>query len=841
MTEQRERGSVSGKVDDTESALASEISERIRSLSLDEKIRMMTIPTVSHLESVEKIGLGAVVVGNGPCGVRRRQSDEREPSQNVPCPAALGATWDEDLVERMGIIMAHDARDKGVDVVFAPCVNLQRSPYSGRHFEYFSEDPLLTGRLGAACVRGLQDMGVGATVKHFVANDSETERQTVDVVVDERTLRELYMAPFEFILQTAPPWLVMSSYNSVNGERMSESRLLRDILKEEWGFDGVVISDFFATPSTVEAAASGLDLVLPWPRGGARAWNELLAEAVRSGELDESILDDKIARLLRLGTRCGLLEGASAKPLVPSRDLVNETEDIRAAAAAGFVLARNEGPVLPLDKDTIGSVAVLGPNATRGRANGGGSVEVYPVHVVSPLEGITRAAGEKIKVWYAEGVRPYHWHPVAEAPWLRQGDRDEDGVKVDFLDKTGAVLASERRNTGEFSWTVDFADGVAAADVAQVRVTGEIVAQESGRHQVGVSGVGRYSIALGDGPAVEVRHVLKPGADITEGFTFPPQRMFDVDLAEGESVDLEITHEVGTFKVGSPLTMFQIRLATPFGNDDEELERAVELAASADAAVVVIGNDIKVDAEGIDRDDLKLPGRQDELVRRVVAVNPRTVVVVNTASPTVLTWAEEVPTVLLAWLPGQEFGDALAEVLFGVREPGGRLPMTWPRTESGLAAVKPVGGILRYSEGLLMGYRGAGKRARDPQWAFGHGLGYTSWLYAGLEVDSRSGADADAVTVSIRVRNTGERAGKETVQVYLSKPDSQIERPVRWLAGFANIVAAPDEEVVVRVDLSQMSLRHWTQDGWSVEPGEYLVHVGRSSDDLLLSTEVDLG
>ncbi len=825
--------------------LASAIAERVASLTLEEKIQLLTAPDFSRLRSLAKIGLKELVVSDGPSGVRGRHWDERDPSQNIPCSSALGATWDEDMVERMGAIMGHDAREKGVDISLAPCVNLQRSLYAGRHFEYFSEDPLLTGRLGAGYVRGLQKTGVAATVKHFVANDSETERMTADVVVDERTMREVYMTPFEIIVREAEPWLVMSSYNLVNGESMSESHTLRDVLKEEWGFDGLVMSDFLATPPTVAAAAGGLDIAMPWPKGGPRGpWNELLKEAVGRGELAEATLDDKIVRLLRLAYRCGALEGFPGKAPAPLRDKAGEARDLRAAAAASFVLARNTEQLLPLDRKALSSIAVIGPNCQEGRANGGGSAKVYPVHVVSPLEGISGALSDGVRLLFAEGVRPFKWHAIARAPWLRQADDDGEGVRVDFLDGDGVVLASERRNTGEFAWTVHFATGVDTAAIAWVRVTGRIVAQESGTHSVGISGVGHYRFGLDGQQAFEVHHKLRPGADITEGFTFPPQRMCSVELDQGQGVDIEITHEVGTFRPGSPLSMFQIRLATPFGDEEEELEKAVAFARAADAAIVVLGNDSNADAEGIDRPSLGLPGRQDELVRRVVEANPRTIVVLNAAGPVILPWAEEVPAILLAWLPGQELGNALADVLFGEQEPGGRLPMTWPRDECGVAPVKPVDGTLLYSEGLFVGYRGYDRGGRAAQYEFGHGLGYTTWDYVAVDapVDAPvcEGAGAGESVIVVRVRNTGVRTGRETVQVYLSKPESEVERPLRWLAGFAMASVAPGEEVAVPVTVPATSFRHWTCGGWRVEPGKYVAHVGRSSRDLRLSAEIEV-
>ena len=823
---------------DAEPQLEAAIAERIATLSIEEKVRLLTAPDFSGLRDEPKIGLGRMVVSDGPAGVRGHDWDERDPSQNIPGPTALGATWDERVVERMTTIMGHDARAKGVDISLAPCVNLQRAPHSGRFFEYFSEDPLLTGCIGAAYVRGLQKMGVAATVKHFVANDSETERQTADVIVDERTLREIYMLPFELIIGAARPWLIMSAYNNVNGHSMSESPLLRDVLKDEWGFDGVVMSDFLAAPPTVAAAASGLDIAMPWPRGGN--WDDLLAQAVRSGELDEVVLDDKVARLMRLAFRCGVLGGFAGKPPVSTRDKAQEILDMRAAAASSFVLARNAGQLLPLDKDSLSSAAVIGPNALQGRANGGGSAKVYPAYVVSPLEGIMSALGGGAEVRFAEGVRPFCWEPIARAPWLTQPDRPDGGVLVEFLDADGAVLASERRNVGELAWIGHFGPDVAPTAVEQVRVRARIVAQEKGAHAIGMSGVGRFRFSLGGRQVLDEDLSLPPGADITEGFTFPPQRLFEASLDLGEAIDLEIVHQVGTFKPGSRLTMFQIRLGTPFGSEDEEIERAVALASTSDVAIVVVGNDIDADAEGHDREHLRLLGRQNELVRRVAEVNPRTVAIFNGAGPAILPWADEVAALLFAWLPGQELGDALADVLFGDREPGGRLPMTWPRHESGLASVSPVGGRLSYEEDLFIGYRGYDRDGREPQYAFGHGLGYTDWEYVEADTVSTVSAAAEEVVIAARVRNTGGRAGKETVQIYLSKPDSQVDRPVMWLAGFGNVTATAGSEAIAQIVLPLDRFRHWTSGGWQVELGKYVLHVGRSSRDLRLSRNVEV-
>src|SRR5690242_10142929 len=342
---------------------------RVSKLTLEQKVRLLTGEDFWAVPAEPAVGLRRLVLSDGPAGVRGELWDDRDPSANVPSPTALAASWDPERVARIGTLLAAEARRKGVDVILAPTVNLHRTPYGGRHFECFSEDPLLTARIGVAYVEGVQSGGVGATVKHFVANDSETERFTVDARVGERALRELYLAPFEAIVQAARPWSVMAAYNAVNGPTMTESPLLRDVLKDEWGWDGLVVSDWHATRS-LDAAAAALDLAMPGPGG---PWGDALVEAVRDGRVAEAAIDDKIVRLLRLAARVGALEGVEPAPGAPGAwpsDAV--AAELRSTAAASFVLARNHGALLPLGP-TLRRVAVLGPNAAVARTLGGGS------------------------------------------------------------------------------------------------------------------------------------------------------------------------------------------------------------------------------------------------------------------------------------------------------------------------------------------------------------------------------------------------------------------------------------------------------------------------------------
>ncbi|MFC8432353.1 beta-glucosidase [Streptomyces sp. NPDC057253] len=801
---------------------------RLGALSLEQKVRLLTGADFWSLHPEPAAGLRRLVVSDGPAGVRGEVWDERDTSANVPSPSSLAATWDEDRVKAVGGLLAAEARRKGVDVLLAPTVNLHRSPYGGRHFECFSEDPLLTARIGVAYVRGLQEAGVGATAKHFVANDSETERMTLDAQVDERTLRELYLAPFEALVREAGVWAVMAAYNKVNGTTMTESPLLRDVLKEEWGFDGVVMSDWFATRSTEQAGAGGLDLVMPGPLG---PWGDALVTAVREGKVAEAAVDDKVLRILRLAARTGALDAAPGTDRTPPAYGADEiAAELRAAAAAGTVLARNDG-VLPLTPSGVGRIAVLGPNARTARTLGGGSATVFPPYTVSPLDGIRAAVEADTEVTHAVGVVPHTRTPIAAAPWM-------EVAEIRYLDADGELLGVERRRAGAFNWIMGgHPDGVTLDGVAALEVSFLLRATDPGTYLVGSSGLGRHRLLVAGEEVYDVDLVLPPGADMVVGMLTPPQHTHPVELAAGESVAVTLVHQVGTGRNqdgGDVGTNVQINIEPPHGTDEQEIARAVALAAEADVAVVVVGTNEEVESEGFDRTGLALPGRQDELVRRVAAVNPRTVVVVNSGAPVLLPWADEVAAVLLAWFPGQEFGNALADVLFGLTEPGGRLPTTWPLAEGGHEATQPVDGVLRYDEGLAVGHRG-GAAARYP---FGHGLSYATWEFTSAELCGRP--RSDEVDIDVHLTNTGGRPGREVVQVYASRAMGSVTRPVRWLAGFAAVEAAPGEHVTARVTVRRRAFEHWDTEagGWALEPGEFQLEIGSSSTALPLGLSV---
>jgi beta-glucosidase len=809
-----------------------EIAGRLAQLSLEQKIRLMTGADIWSLHPIPEIGLRRLVTSDGPAGVRGETWDERSPSANVPSPTALAASWDPGRVERMGRLLASEARRKGIDVLLAPTVNLHRTPYGGRHFECFSEDPELTSMIGTAYVEGLQAEGVAATVKHFVANDSETDRFSVNALVDERVLRELYLAPFERIV-AAGSWAVMAAYNKVNGTTMTENPLQRVVLKREWAFDGVIMSDWYATRSVAAAGEDLLDLAMPGPES---PWTEWLLEAVRSGEVSESAIDGHVLRILRLAARVGALEGLdSAAP--PARRWSDEElrAELRATSAAGMVLIKNDD-LLPFATSSLRQVAVIGPNAAMARTLGGGSATVFPSYVVSPVDGLRAALAEEISVVHAIGVRSSERIEIASKDLLHLPDGSGPGIEVIFFDADDRELGRQQRQAASMMWWGPVQDGLTAGEIDHLQLATRLRVPESGRYSVGTSGLGDFRLVVGGEVLFDETITLPLGADVVEAMMKPPQQLAAVGLDAGDEVPVVLTYRPtggGTELGGAEVLMLTVQLnVSPVIDEQEEFERAVSLAAESDVAVVVVGTNEEVESEGFDRTSLVLPGRQDELVSAVATANPRTVVIVNSGAPVLLPWADDVAAVLVSWFPGQEFGNALADVLTGAVEPGGRLPMTWPASEEGLPSVTPVNGEVPYDEGLLIGYRWYLATDRQPAFPFGHGLGYTAWAYEELAVDGD--------TVTVTVRNTGDRMGREVVQVYASRPDSAVERAPRWLVGCAAVAAAAGETVTAVITLGDHNFRHWDSSAhtWITEPGTYQLRAGRSVTDLPLSGEI---
>ncbi|MGA4800021.1 beta-glucosidase family protein [Streptomyces lavendulocolor] len=789
----------------------------IEKLDLAQKARLLTGATTWRTAGEEAIGLREIVCSDGPAGVRGEAWDERRTSALLPSASALGATWDERLVERLGGLLAAEAVRKGVDVVLAPTLNLHRSPLGGRHFECFSEDPELTARTGAALIRGVQARGVAATAKHFVANDSETDRLGVDVRVPERALREVYLVPFEAAVE-AGVWLVMAGYNGVNGTTMTAHPFLADPLKGEWGFDGVAVSDWAAVRTAEEPARAALDLAMPGPES---PWAAGLVSALRDGRVPESAVDDKVRRLLRLASRVGALadarrvrEGRGTQGGRGTRRL------LRRAVAAGTVLASNRG-VLPLDAGALRTVAVIGAHAASPRVQGGGSAGVFPSGAVTPLDGIRAHLRGRGRVVYAPGPSPDGPPAPLDAGRCTDPRSGEPGVLLRCLDATGRELYAERRLTGRLL------EPERVPGAHTVEISALLRPERAGEWTFGVGGFGRLTLTADGRTVLDVTCPLDTDDPALVHVT-PPLRTARAQVTGRRPVHLVARRELGPGTGRATL----LCAAPPPRDPGAALAEAVDAARRADAVVVVVGTTEHGETEGHDRTDLSLGGLQDDLVRAVAAANPHTVAVVNSGGPVELPWRADVGALLLAWFPGQEAGAGLADVLFGRREPGGRLPTTWAASlaDAPVTDTRPVEGRLAYTEGLHIGYRAWLRAGREPAYWFGHGLGYTTWAYERVDAPPRVQAGAP-VTVRVALRNTGTRPGREVVQVYLSRPASVVERPVRWLAGYAAVHAEAGGGAVADVVVAPRALRYWSvEDGcWRVEPGSYRLMVGRSA------------
>ena len=783
-----------------------DIKAKVAQLSLEDKVKLLTGEDFWTTYALADIGLRKMVVSDGPSGVRGELWDERSPSLSLPSATAFASTWDTEVMGVIGEVMAYEARRKNVDVVLGPTINLHRSPLGGRHFEAYSEDSVLSGKLAAAFVRGIQQQGVGACLKHFVANDAETDRHTVNNILDEETLREVYALPFEIAVRDSNPWTIMSAYNRVNGPKMAASPLLNSMLKSEWGWDGAVISDWTGVQSTVDTGNEGNDLEMPGPFG---FWGEKLLAAVKSGEVSEEAIDSKVERILRLAARVGkLAETTSTK----AKQFTNtELQEIaRKIGSQSIVLAKNENLVLPLE--SAKSIAVIGAHARFGRGQGGGSATVYPTEFVAPLEGLTSNAPTGTSIQYTLGVNADTGLIQFDKNYLKNPVTGTGGCLAEVVAPDGTILLSENRFGGFFNWATQ----PWMFQYKFIRVSGVFTADKDGEYQFGVGMVGNYKLTIGD--AVHEGFIPMHSDDLGEFVLNPPCRSFGHTLRKGEEVLLQWEYPQGSLPI--PIASFLIGFREPSRSQAEEFLDATALAAKSDVAIVFVGTTAEIESEGHDRKDISLPDGQDQLVSAVAKVAKRTIVVVNAGSPVEMPWFDEVDSVLFTYFGGQQMGSALADVIYGVVNPAARTPTTWATQLSDLPVVNttPTSGELHYSEGRFIGYRAWRKSNRVPLIPFGHGLSYTTFTSELLS--------ADKSTAKVKVVNTGKRFGAEVVQLYATSSDAQSFE--RRLVGFAKVELKPGESATVDIALEPLVFKSF-HGNWNDVSGNWIITLAENA------------
>ncbi|KAL2258633.1 hypothetical protein VTK26DRAFT_8000 [Humicola hyalothermophila] len=819
--------------------------KKLATLTLEEKVSLLTAADFWRFKGFPEKNIPAVKTSDGPNGARGATFVGGTKAALFPCGISLAATWNKELLRDVGRHLADEAKARSAQVLLAPTVCLHRHPLGGRNFESFSEDPILTGKLAAQYIKGLQEKGVGATIKHFVGNEQETNRMTINSIITERALRELYLRPFEIAVREAKPWALMSSYNLVNGVHADmNTHTLRDILRGEWGFDGAVLSDWGGLTSTVESIKAGCDAEFPF----STKWRfEKVLQAIKDGKLAEADVDRAAENILTLVER---VKGSDMTPEAEEReaDCEERRNLIREAGIQGLTLLKNEGSILPIDPETA-KVAVIGPNANRAIAGGGGSASLNPYYTTVPLDSIRRVA--KQPVTYSLGCHIYKWLPVA-SPFCST-KTGQPGVVIEWFkgDKFQGqpAVIQHRKNTDLFLW-----DSAPLSEVGpewSAIVTTYLTPTSTGKHTISFMSVGPGKLFINGKLALDLWDWTEEGEAMFDGSI---DYLVDVEMQANRPVELrvEITNELRPIAKQKQFDMTHRYGGCRIGFKEEDqvdyLQEAVEAAKAADVAVVIVGVDAEWESEGYDRQTMDLPrdGSQDRLIEAVVQANPRTVVVNQSGSPVTFPWADKVPAILQAWYQGQEAGNALADVLFGLRNPSGKLPCTWPRRLQDTPAYHNWPGEnldVVYGEGLYIGYRHYDRLGLAPLFPFGHGLSYTTFEYGRPSLSKKVLAGPrDSIELCVAVSNVGGRAGLETVQVYVRDDKSRLPRPEKELVAFEKVALDAGETKHVRIPLDKYAVGYYDTaiNKWIAEEGKFTVLVAASAGDVKYSVPFEV-
>jgi beta-glucosidase len=804
----------------TSADVESRVEAIVSKMTLEEKVDLLGGVDGSFTRGVPRLNVPRFKMADGPFGVRNFGPDTA-----VAGGIALAATWNLALAQEVGTELGRDARAKGVHFLLAPGVNIYRAPWNGRNFEYFGEDPYLASRITVGFINGVQNQGVCATVKHFLGNNSEFARHTTDSVIDERAMREIYMPVFEAAVKEAHAGAVMDSYNRTNGQYMAQNnRLDNEVLKKEWGFDGILVSDWFATFDTLDAVNAGLDLEMPVALHMNR---ENLLSAIQQGKLSTATIDDKVRRILRIGARFGWLDHDQLDLSVPRYNQQGRHVALQTARES-MVLLKNERSLLPLNKKTIKSIAIIGPDAYPAVPVGEGSAHVHPFQPVSFLEGLSNYLGEPGKIFYASGLPTLHeWAEATQFMTAETGG--QRGLQAEYFQ--GLKLegpATVTRTEQHINFDPD-SKSVLPEGTMSDRWTGYYIPASAGSYDIFVASTGE------DGGYFRLYVDDKLIFDHwSAGMTMAPWTTLSFETSPHKIV---LEHRG---RSRQPRDRLQLGIMQ---HDAVVSAEAKKLAAMAEVVVLAVGFDPETEGEGADR-TFHLPPGQDELVRQIAAINKNVVLLVTSGGAVDMTpWLDSVPVVLQTWYAGQEGGTALAEILFGTVNPSGRLPVTFERQWEDNPvhdSYYPGDNAKRvvYKEGVFVGYRGYEHNGTKPLFPFGYGLSYTTFAYRNLSV-ARAGNN---VAVSFDIINTGKREGDEVAQVYVGDKHANVPRPAKELKGFAKIHLRPRETRHVTVKLDRRSFSYYDVNlkQWHMDPGEFDILVGQSVEQIGLRGKLTL-
>jgi beta-glucosidase len=821
-------------------AIEARIEGLLKQMSLAEKVSLCHGNSKFNTGGIKRLGIPGLAMSDGPHGVRRETAPdswgpagwEDDYVTYLPTGSALASTWNPALGRRFGETLGAEARHRNKDIILGPGINIVRTPVCGRNFEYFGEDPYQVGQMAAEVVRGIQTNDVAACVKHYALNNQEWNRGWVNAIVDERTLREIYLPAFEATVR-AGAWTFMTAYNRFRGQWCGENKyLLTDILKGEWGFDGLCVSDWGGTHSTRDAALNGLDIEM----GTSDNYDTFyfanpLREAVERGEIPESVVDDKVRRILRVMIREGLLDPSTRK--TGSRNTSANQQAARDIAAEAMVLLKNNN-VLPLDIHKTLKLAVIGENAVMQHADQGGSSGIRALYEITPLEGLKRKGGGMVKITYVEGCRDTGDAATFEAisdtfvqtTDPKSGIRSWKGEYFNDRDLRGTPAAVRYEKAVDLNWKDSGPVAGVREDNFSARWTADI--------RPTASGIYHFGLTSDDGSRLKIngKLVIDHWGDHGE-----EQKDAKIELTAGQTYRFEV--EYYDSSGGAMIKLGWVRPDSRGVNPEVEFAEAIKAARAADAVLVFAGQNHRYDTEGVDRRDIKLHGRQNELIAAVAAANPRTAVFLVSGSAVEMPWIDKVPCVVQMWYAGMEGGNAAADIVFGDVNPSGKLPITFPKRLEDCPA-HAIGQYndqdCEYKEGLLVGYRYYDTKKVEPLFPFGHGLSYTTFKYSNLTVDPKT------LVARVDVANVGKRKGKEVVQLYIHDVESRLPRPEKELKRFLKVELAPGEtkQVTFRLDERALAFYDDTAKRWVVEPGAFEILVGSSSRDIRLKQTITI-
>ena len=805
------------------------IDQIIKTLTLDEKVSLLSGFNSWYTNKIEKKNIPSIKMSDGPNGVRG-DSNSGKSSACFPCAISIGSTWDLSLIKDIGVALGEEAQAKDVDVLLGPTINIHRHPLGGRHFESFSEDPFLTGKIATNYVQGVQSKNVAACLKHFVGNDTEYERHSISSNIDAQTLREIYLLPFEMGIKEGNAKVVMSAYNKLNNIFCSSHQdLLIKILKEEWGFDGYVVSDWGAALETIENANGGLDLEMPGP---SNVWGKALIDAVEASEVSEKLIDDKVKRILTVAEFSNRFQ----KPQIKAEQAIDQPKHrllLRKAAADGMVLLKNEGS-LPLKKN-IKKLAVIGPNALEAQIIGGGSASLRPHYQIHPLEAVQERLGHETEILYSKGCHTHKYLPKINEELMEE----KEGFLVEYFDgnQFDKNLILEERLTGSKFWVFEgFAKDVISKEERpdiSVRFSCTYKPDISGLHEFEIFGIGKCRLLIDGNELIDNWTSMDPGEAF---FTFGSASKKGVtNLQKGEAYKIEVQYKFeGSFPA--------VYIGCQAPDEVDIFQEALETASHADDVILIVGTNSDWETEGNDRADFNLPANQNKLIEAILEANQNTVVVINTGSPIHMPWEKKAKAIIQTWFAGQEFGNALVDILSGEVNPSGKLPTTFPVKIEDTPAYKNYPGKdlqMNYDEKLLVGHRWYEANSMKPLFCFGHGLSFTSFNYQNLEVTT--GSDF-VVTCKFEIQNTGDISGLEIAQCYVGFASPLPGEPYKTLQGFVKEEIGANELKKVEIKLGPRNFSFWSVETntWQIREGSYQILIGSSSENILLQANINL-